>query len=202
VSPSVPALEALWIADPAEAWSRLGFAVSDHRFCVDGVFVGLGGAGRGITAWALKEMAAREIDGLTWLDKWSPGDQKSSQVHPNGVVGIDHVVVVSPDFDRTSRALAEAGMPLRRVREAPRAFRQGFRRLGPAILELVEARDAQPGPARFWGLTFVADDLDALSVRLGDRLSPIRGAVQPGRRIASLRREAGVSARVAFMEPE
>jgi hypothetical protein len=90
---------------------------------------------------------------------------------------------------------------LRRIRDAG-GFRQGFRRLGPAILELVETVDAPAGPARFWGLTLIASDLDALAERLGDRLRPIKDAVQPGRRIATLDRSAGLRTNVAFMTPE
>src|SRR5207248_1668394 len=90
-------------------------------------------------------------------------------------VGLDHVVVTTPDFDRSSAALAEAGLELRRVREAPGGVRQGFRRLGPAILELVAAPGASDptAPARFWGLVVIVSDLDALAARLGaiDRLS-------------------------------
>ncbi len=100
-------------------------------------------------------------------------------------------------------------MPLRRIRvvggdprEDPAAFRQGFRRLGPAILELVEAKRAPAGPARFWGLVVIVDDLEALAERLGSQVSPPKPAVQPGRRIASLRASAGLSPRVAFMDPE
>jgi hypothetical protein len=90
-------------------------------------------------------------------------------------------------------------MPLRRVRDAG-AFRQGFRRLGPAILELVEAADAPPGPARFWGLVVIVSDLEALSARLGDLLGRVRPAVQPGRQIVTLRPAAGLSTQVAFMD--
>jgi hypothetical protein len=92
-------------------------------------------------------------------------------------------------------------MPLRRLRDAG-GFRQGFRRLGPAILELVEIPGAPPGPAHFWGLVVTVADLDALAGRLGPLLSEIRAAVQPGRRIAGLSRDAGLSPRVAFMDPE
>lgn len=197
-----PALAGLQIADPVARWTALGFAVADDVFVVGGVAVRLGGSGAGITGWVLDGVDPGSVDGLTWPEKWSAPNQISGQVHGNGVMAIDHVVVVTPDFDRTADALAAAALPLRRVREAPGGFRQGFRRLGPAILELVEARAASPGPARFWGLTFVVADLDALAVSLGGRLSPIRPAVQPGRRIASLRADAGVGTRVAFMDPE
>jgi hypothetical protein len=92
-------------------------------------------------------------------------------------------------------------MPLRRVRDAG-GFRQGFRRLGPAILELVELREASAGDARFWGLVVIVADLDALAERLGPLLRPIKPAVQPGRRIATLDRSAGLSPQIAFMDAE
>ncbi len=83
------------------------------------------------------------------------------------------------------------------------SFRQGFRRIGPAILELVEVVGEDPdGPARFWGLVPIVADLDALSARLGELLGGVRPAVQPGRRIATLSSEAGLSPRVAFIDPE
>jgi hypothetical protein len=125
----------------------------------------------------------------------------ADSTHPNGAVALDHVVVVTPDFDRTAAALAAAGLPLRRIRDAG-GFRQGFRRLGPAILELVESREAPPGPATFWGLVVVVPDLDALALRLGEHLAGVRDAVQPGRRIATVRRSAGLGPALAFMDPE
>jgi hypothetical protein len=108
-------------------------------------------------------------------------------------------VIATPEFDRTARGLNAAGLPLRRIRDAG-GFRQGFGRLGPAILELVEAPPAPAGPARFWGVVVVVADLDALADRLQSRLGPVRPAVQPGRRIAALDKIAGLSPRVAFMD--
>ena len=70
--------------------------------------------------------------------------------HPNGATRIDDVVVMTPDFDRRAAALRRAGMPLRRTREAPGWIRQGFRRIGPAIIEIVQAPDLEPGNAWFW----------------------------------------------------
>ncbi len=66
--------------------------------------------------------------------------------HPNGATGIDHVVALTPDFDTTAAELERAGLPLRRIRDGG-GFRQGFRRLGGPILELVEARGSlfRPG---------------------------------------------------------
>lgn len=196
-----PELAALQIADPPGAWRALGFSVDgDGVIVVGGVQLWLDAAGRGITGWTLRHAAVRgDVDGLaTGVTADAP---TVGMTHANGAMAIDHVVVTTPDFERTAEALESAGMPLRRVRDAG-GFRQGFRRLGPAILELVEAPNAPAGPARFWGLVVIVPDLYRLRMRLPAHLSEIRDAVQPGRHIASLGPGAGLSSRIAFMDPE
>ena len=87
------------------------------------------------------------------------------------------------------------------------APRQAFFRLGSAILEVVQEprgateRRGGDSPAFFWGLAFVAPDLEQTVAFLGDRAGDVRDAVQPGRRIATLRRGAGLSVPVALMTP-
>jgi hypothetical protein len=193
-------LSELSIADPPELWEALGFEVRDGQMQVGAVRIGLGVEGRGITGWAISGVDATDIDGLRTAPASSP-PQQTSPTHPNGALGIDHVVITTPDFDRTATALDQAGVPLKRVRDAG-GFRQGFRRIGPAILELVEAETAPSGPARFWGLVVIVTDLEALAERLADRLGTIKNAVQPGRHIATLRSSAGLGQQVAFMDPE
>lgn len=133
-----------------------------------------------------------------------------SAAHPNGVTAIDHVVAMSPNLDRSVAALQAAGLDLRRIREQPTpagAPRQAFFRLGEVILELVQEpaevvstrRDGADGPARFWGLALLSDDLNRTVVRLGEHSGEIRPAVQPGRQIATLRRSAGLAVPVALM---
>lgn len=203
--PPRPELAALQIADPPAAWESLGFAVHDGTVSVGGVELWLDAAGRGITGWTLRHVPrAGDIDGLpTGVTPDAAPDRGAAAEHPNGAIGIDQVVITTPDFERTSAALEAAGIPLRRVRDAG-GFRQGFRRLGPSILELVEAPNAPAGPARFWGLVVIVPDLYRLRLRSGlaAHLSEIRDAVQPGRHIASLGPGAGLSPRVAFMDPE
>jgi hypothetical protein len=199
---SRPQLASLQIADPAERWEALGFSVHDHRIALGGLELELGSEGRGITGWRLSGLAGgpREIDGLaTGVHEGDAAEAVAE--HENGATGVDQVVVMTPDFDRTSTALDQAGIPLRRIRDGG-GFRQGFRRLGPAILELVEATESPDGPARFWGLVVVVPDLAPLRERLDSHLGEIRDAVQSGRQIATLRRSAGLSPRVAFMTPE
>ncbi len=219
-----PELAGLRLADPPEAWGRLGFSVQGSRLRLGGVELELGVPGRGIVGWTLRGVpAVSSIDGLATEAAEAAeaaeateaaeaaeatGDPRapSAVVHRNGAVGVDHVVVVTPDFDRTVAALREHGMAPRRIRhvgEGPEQFRQAFRRLGPAILEVVESARVPPGPARFWGLTLIVSDLDAFVAELGpERISAAREAVQPGRRIATLRRAAGLGQPVAVMDPD
>ena len=81
-------------------------------------------------------------------------------------------------------------------------MRQGFHRIGRGglIVELVERPDLPAGPATFWGLVLIVDDLDAAHELLGaDRISVPKDAVQPGRRIATVRSEVGLGLPVALM---
>jgi hypothetical protein len=209
-----PELVRLEIADAPERWGALGFTIADSSVALGRITIALGTPGRGITAWTISNTppAVTEIDGLRTSAASDPmfssadhTSQPPEAHHPNGAAAIDHVVVITPDFDRTSVALDAAGMPLRRVRTVGAgvgSFRQGFRRIGPAILELVETPGAPPGPARFWGLVIIVESLDALAERLRGELGRIKPAVQPGRHIATLRDTAGLGAKVAFMDRE
>ncbi|HEX7292683.1 MAG TPA: hypothetical protein VF250_16305 [Conexibacter sp.] len=156
---------------------------------------------------------SEQLDGLpTTLAEVSPATASpgNASPHPNGVSALDHVVAITPALDRTVAALQTAGLDLRRVREEPTpagAPRQAFFRLGEVILEVVQAPDeaiersgGPDGPAFFWGLAFKVADLDATVAAIGaERCSGPRPAVQPGRRIATLRRSAGLGLPVALM---
>jgi hypothetical protein len=205
-------LDELAVADDPGAWLALGFAV-EEGICVFGdIRIRLAGseAGRGVTGWSLREIDSTELDGLPTerSDRQPPAE---SSAHPNGIAALDHVVAITPALDRTVAVLEGAGLDLRRIREEPTpagAPRQAFFRLGATILEVVqeppEASERAGGadrPAFFWGLACVAPDLDATVAGLGDRVSEIRPAVQPGRRIATLRRSAGLSVPVALITP-
>ena len=139
-----------------------------------------------------------DVDGLP-VESPS-GVELAGSAHPNGVVRVDHLVVFTPDLERTTALEDRRGR--RRVREVEAdgsPLRQGFFRLGEVILEVVEHANVEPGPARFWGITFAVADLDVAAEVLGDRLGSIRDAVQPGRRIATVRGEAGLGLPVALI---
>jgi catechol 2,3-dioxygenase-like lactoylglutathione lyase family enzyme len=205
-------VDELTVADASSAWRGCGFAV-DGDVCVLGevrVRFAPAEGKRGLVGWSLRGTDSLDLDGLPTTASEVPPPAAGSE-HPNGVTTIDHVVAISSDLDRTVAALSDAGLDLRRVREEPTpagAPRQAFFRLGPTILEVVqelpEATERHGGdrPAFFWGLAFVAPDLERTVAFLGeDRVSEVRPAVQPGRRIATLRRGAGLSVPVALMSP-
>jgi hypothetical protein len=198
------------VADEPAGWAALGFAVADDGGIeLGGVRLAARGraAGTGIVAAGLAG-AAREpgVDGLV-LRAAAHRDDVAAQPavpHPNGALAVDHVVVTTPALEHTAAALQRAGLDLRRTRDVAgdRPLRQAFLLAGPCLVEVVGPPGDRPaGPASFWGLTLVVEDLDALAARLGSRLGAPRDAVQPGRRIATLRREAGLSSPVAFMTP-
>jgi hypothetical protein len=161
--------------------------------------LGAGGDG-GIEAWSLRGTRSTALDGLPTLASEQPPPADSA--HPNGALRVDHLVAFTPALARTVEAMEMAGLSLRRVREPGEPgppVRQAFFRLGEVILEVVEDPRASEGPARFWGLTICVADLDACAELLGERLGEIHDAVQPGRRIATVRREAGLGVRVALI---
>jgi hypothetical protein len=191
----VPSIDELEIADEPEAWSAAGFRVDGDVCTVSRVRLRLAGKGprRGIVGWTLD---ARD----------APGEPAAP--HPNGAVAVDHVVMLSPDLDATVAELRGEGFDLRRLREGDTpggSTRQAFFRAGEPILEVVQAPEgtsaARGGAARLWGLALTVEDMDAAADALGDLLGTPRDAVQPGRRIATVRPEAGLGPAVAFMTP-
>lgn len=208
------ALAGVVVGDDPAAWSAIGFAAGDGRCRVGAVDLHLVGAGdprgRGLLAWALsvaEHVPPGDVDGVRTTaapPAPPPGAETGApSAHPNGVTVLDHLVVVTPDLDRTTAALATLGLAPRRTREAGRGRLQRFFRAGEVILEVVGPDEpAGDGPARLWGLAFTVADLDATAALLGDRLGAVKPAVQPGRRIATLRSDPAVSVPVAFMSAE
>lgn len=202
-------VEYLMVAGDADVWRSIGLVVG-----ADGVVPLMGTSLRieepteaspsGIVGWALTGVEAGVdgtlIDGLpsTVVDAGGPVFGR----HEIGASGIDHVVVMTNDLDRTTGAIeAATGSELRRVREVG-TMRQGFHRMGRGglIVEVVERPDVEPGPASFWGLVLNVDDLDAACERIGEgRISAPKDAVQPGRRIATISKDVGLGLPVALM---
>lgn len=205
-----PTIDELLLADDGAAWAALGFAVADGccdlgrvrlRFLADT-------SKRGIVGWSLRDLASADLDGLaTTVSNASP--RNPAPAHPNGVLAIDHVVAMSPNLDRSVGGLRDAGLDLRRIREQPTpagAPRQAFFRLGAEILELIQVPEesiervgGHDAPAQFWGLAVVVPDIERTVRELEPHVGSARDAVQPGRRIATVRRTAGLTFPLALM---
>ena len=199
------------LAAEPEAWRAAGFDVDGDLCEVGTVRLRLAGpaAGKGLVSWSVRDLRGEALDGLPTEVSTRPPAEGAE--HPNGVLALDHLVVFSPNLDRTVESLEAGGLDLRRVREGPTRpagpTRQAFFRMGEVILEAIEAPEGSPlledpeAPARLWGLAFLVEDLERTAAALGDLLGEPREAIQPGRRIATARREAGLGPAVAFMTP-
>jgi hypothetical protein len=210
------------IAADATAWRRVGLPVdSTGRAMVGSVCIQIvppgsveapGGSASGATSWLLASAPSpvTSIDGLATrhlaADVDLPTAGSDAVIAPGAlaldVAGFDHLVINTDDLERTCHAIeAATGAPLKRVREVG-ALRQGFHRLGEVVLEVVTHPQVPTGPASFWGFVINVSNLDEVAARLGpDVISPAKDAVQPGRRIATFRVEAGLGLPVALMTP-
>ena len=202
-------VEWLTVEGDPDVWRAIGLTVA-----ADGLLPLIGtslrivppstpGEPKGIVGWALSgidPVPGGTVDGLTTevVDPATP----VFGAHDIGASGLDHVVVLTDDLERTSEAIAiTTGCPLKRVREVG-PMRQGFHRIGRGglIVELVSRPDIEPGPAAFWGLVLNVEDLDAACRHIGPGLiGAPKDAVQPGRRIATVRADAGLGLPVALM---
>jgi len=147
------------------------------------------------------------IDGVP-TDHVAPTERPADAArHEIGALAIDHVVVLTPDLERTVAAVErQLGLRLRRTRDTESSgapMRQAFFRMGEAILEVVGGQQVDPrgGPARIYGLAITVADLDAAVLLLADRVGDPKPAVQPGRMIATVRKEAGLQVPLALMSP-
>jgi hypothetical protein len=205
-------IDEIVIGDPPQAWADAGFTVDDDGVCRIGtVRVRLVGRdeGKRILRWSLRGTTPGTLDSGTidgMATETSATDPAEPATHANGTTSIDHIVLATPDCDRTVAALEAVGLEARRERRTESygsPMRQTFFRAGEVIVELVGPEAAGPGPAGFFGLALTVDDLAATKAALGDGVGEPKDAVQPGRRIATLRhRDLGLSVAIALMSPE
>ena len=182
---------ALRIVSPEAAWDTSA-----------GTSVAPEGVQAGIVGWALSgiDAATISIAGLTTtvVEQAAP----IFAAHSLGARSIDHVVVTTGELESTTGDIALAtGCELKRIREVGK-IRQGFHRIGRGglIVEVVQHEDDNRSVAEFWGIVMTVDDLDAACAQLGpDRVGEPKDAVQPGRRIATIRSSVGLGTAVALM---
>jgi hypothetical protein len=66
----------------------------------------------------------------------------------------------------------------------------------------VARRGGPERPAFFWGLALLVDDIDETVAAMAPHARPARPAVQPGRRISTLERSAGLAFPLALITRE
>ena len=208
----------LWLAVPVDPWRRLGFPVSASP---RGDIVAVPGLDLlfvdpldppAITGWTLSRDGAgdeiTDVDGIPTrvvFDATMSTPVDTGAPKPFVITGVDHIVINTGSLDRTCGEIGRLlDLPMKRIRDAGHGVRQGFHRAGSIILEVVERPDLEGGTlASLWGLVFNVDDLDAAAEWFGpDAIGTPRNAVQPGRRIATVRGGAGLGVPLALMSTE
>ena len=211
MSPRPFQLRTLVIGDEPGSWEAAEFVVNGSTTTIADTVITLVGTsqGRGILAAGVDGIG-HDIDGMPFgrntPDANDAGAGAGAGPHPNGTIELDHLVAMSPDMDRTTAALVDAGLEHRRSRtftKGGQTRRQAFFWLGEVILELAGDDTAHDeGPATLWGVAFTCADLAQTAERLGSLLGSAKPAVQPGREIATVRSgELDISVPIVLMSP-
>lgn len=207
------------VLDDPSAWRSAGFTVSaaglidlgEMAIRLLGRSKGSPQAG-GIDGWSFVGGGAAgvlEVDGIPVRPAPAPSSQvgsgaaEATERHPNGAVSVDHIVLRSPDVDRSIAALGKLGItPIRETSTVRRGVRQVIFRPSATIIELVGSKNTAGSPPHLWGLTLVTHDVDATHAQLPTSTKEPWPAVQPGRRMTVLRhQEHSISVAIAFMTP-
>lgn len=171
-------LDGIRLGTTRDALSRLGLETTDAGAHVGGVTLELA-QGSGILGLDLDGAPADTTLPLVDVTELPPSS------HPLGATAVDHVVVLCGDV---RAAIASLGTSPRRLDERDGRL-YGFVVAETALLEFVGPIEADDRPPRPWGLAFTVSDLDAAADLLGEGCSRPKDAVQPGRRIATVRHE-------------
>lgn len=212
-----PSLVELGIGDEPSLWTELGFHVDQDRCrlgAVDVVLTGSDGQ-RGIHSWSwvgansgiqvgdIPTTVVTDTSTDTSASTSTIGDGADAAEHPNGVIGLFYVVLFGPSWLDGAEAMESLGVSPGEGRPMGSGQPVMLRSLadgGGAQIEIIGPPDRDPERNwRLWGMIVEVADLDHTAARLGPALRPIKPAVQPGRRIATLDRSAGSSVAVAFI---
>jgi len=208
VNPAVPdvRLAGVVIGGDAAPWRSIGLSTDPTgRIAFANGALEFAPASEGIVALAIDGLddLPTDIEGVPLRQ----GTTVPAVEHPLGAFEIDHVVVMTDSLERTSQAVTDAlGLECRRIRETD-TVRQAFHRFADqggvrgCIIEIVENPSVRQ-PALF-GLVLNLSDLDEALAGMGTELvGAPKPAVQPGRRIATVRGGAGLGVAVALMSPD
>ena len=197
----------LVVGGGAQNWALIGISFDlDNCAALGDVVLRLDNSqAPGLHSWVLHgaDVSILSIDGVVTAHEidQSPRSASPQSDFELGVIGVDHVVIKTPDLMRTSDSLTAAtGAPLKRVRDAGNNVQQGFHRLGSVVVEIVTAPTMPQGDASLWGFVLNVKDIHAIANHVGpDMLSIPKPAVQAGKLIATFRSSLGLGVPVALM---
>lgn len=122
--------------------------------------------------------------------------------HPNGVSGIDHVVLMVPALETAIAGLEEHVDAKLRRRGEIRGFAAAFMRAGGTVLEIIGMTSLDA--PHIWGIAFAVDDIEkcvACIREKGGEVGHIQPALQGGQ-IASSPPTAAFGTNIAFHQKE
>ncbi len=225
VSSSSPVLHTVTVRDDPAGWEQAGFTLlndadasgaATQRVDLGGISVVFDADATAPISWTFDGITGGNdglvngaLDGIPTTAAANPvDDEQTEATNPNGVYHLDHAVMISPSLARTVPALEAAGFEVRRRRDIPQGRQQVFLWAGPTIIELVGPVDADEHlsvdeqPSSLWGLAMSTRDIDHAADTLGEAMGRAKEAVQPGRRIATVRtKDLGITPTIALLTP-
>lgn len=160
-------------------------------------------------AWTLLTIPPPQTAGiLTFIiDSAQNFDWPQAARTADGAIGLDHVVIRSPDPERAAALYgARLGLDMRLDRTEPAwGSRLMFFRCGDLIVEIAHdlAKGASDGPDRPWGLSWRVADADRARARIaaaGFDASDVREGRKPGTRVFTVR-NAPATVPTLFVQP-
>ena len=200
-----PSIAELHVGDEPGIWEGLGFGVEGNRCRIGTVDIIFIGDEPGIHGWVLRDSLSTDFGPLPTRSVDTPIPERA-EPHPNRSIGFDHVVLSVPFFEEGMTAVAATGVSIPKPRPFGAPEKRMLRtapEMGDLELELIgpESRDSTR-PWDLWGLVVTVNDIDATVDLLGELLRPAKGAVQAGRRIATVDKSAGSGVAIAFLGPQ
>ena len=199
-----PTIAELHVGDDPSAWERLGFCINENRSLIGRTEVVFSDGPKGIHSWVLRNSMPSQFGPIPTTFTENPVPNPSI-AHPNGSIGFHHVVLMVPAFDIGKTALSNAGVQVEQGRpfgSTEKAMLRSAPKMGDIELELIgpESED-RSRHWQLWGLVIAVDDIDETADFLGDLIGQVKPAVQPSRRIATVKKEAELGVAVAFLGP-
>jgi hypothetical protein len=196
-----------------QAWEKIGVHISNDHCVIGDVILRFSAEKSGFISWTFDRSDSSTsdaavvhtlIDGIpTHLERDRKDPGESSLLGPATILGIDHVVVMTNNLERTCGEVERVlSVACARERDAGNSVRQAFHKLDNTIIEVVTSPNVVHEHAHLWGLVISVDDIDAWCSSVGEHVAGApRAAVQPGRRISTVRESVGLGIAVAVMTP-